>query len=348
LRYPADNYALVLYDHSSGVTGFGFDENPGEDNSDCRTGEACLTFRELQHALTPIPQLDVIYIEACSSATTEVAYELRGQADYLVASQQIAWGPTSHSSVLLGIDETTGGDELATGWAQNYFEIYKDITDNNVDGRPGSISVVDLSKIENVANDIDNLAGLLAANMEANHETITSILADVQHHDTDGDFDIDTDDEFVDLYHFSLLVNERINDAPTQNSAQALIATLNEYHVWSRSWSGSFTHPKDPCILSWKCDWELGNSYGSSIFFPHFSRSFYEDGWLDFTNGIIWDFFASENELSRSSENVIGWGQMLVEYVRESNPGHADDPNPPPLQSLLDNLTFTYLPIITR
>ncbi len=346
--YQAENYALILYDHSSGVSGFGFDEHPGDDNSDCVTGKSCLTFRELQQALTNIPLLDVIYIDACSSATIEVAYELRDQANYLVASQQIAWGPSSHKSVLLGIDQTTSPIDLATLMAQNYYDIFKGITDTSEEDRPGTISVVNLFEVNNVVNVIDDLATLLEANMQAYEETITSILSDVQHFDSDGDYDIDTDDEFVDLYHFSLLINERINNVAIQNSAQALIATLNEYIIWDRAWNGTFTKPIDPCVLPGKCEWELGNSYGVSVFFPNFSRSFYQDGWLDFAGGTIWDIFPIGNKPNAIFGNTIRWGPMLVEYVRTTNPEQPDDPNAPPLQPPLEYLSYTYLPTIHR
>lgn len=73
-NYPAEHFALILYDHASGVSGFGFDEHPEGDDTDCAADKACLTFREIQQALSTTPKLDVIFIEDCSSGAIEVAY----------------------------------------------------------------------------------------------------------------------------------------------------------------------------------------------------------------------------------------------------------------------------------
>lgn len=358
LNYQADHYALVLYDHASGVTGFGFDDHPNGDSTDC-SGGACLTFRELQQALNAHPKLDIIYIDACSSGTFEVAYELRDRADYLIASQQTAWGPHNYAGPLIGINQSTTAPALATSMAKNYFLAASGDPDNGQTftvNWPGTISVVDLSLVNNVKVGIDNLANSLSANMQDNHAEITSILADVQHHDTDSDSDIDSDDEFVDLYDFSLLVNQRINDTVTQNFATDLITILNQYVVWNRSWSGTFSFEPNlnlplsqiPCMKPLECTWELDRSYGVSIFFPNYSRSFYKDGWLDFTTGTIWDILLASNTTKVEGTISSAWGPMLVEYVRNANPTQPDNPNPPPLQAPFSFLNYTYLPITQK
>lgn len=348
--YPAGNYALILYDHSSGVSGFGTDEHPENDGTDCiKEGDACLTPNEMQQALVTIPKLEVIYLEGCSSATIELAFELRAQADYFVASQQTAWGPASHVNVLQNIDATTSAEDLAVSMAQNYYHIFKEIyTDQNVEDKPGTVSVVDLTKIDTVISDIDNLARLLEENIVTNFLTLASIVLDVQHLDSDGDFDIDLEDEFIDLYHFAYLVNADFDDPAIQNNAQALLSSLDEYIVWNRTWSGSFSIPRDPCVLPRKCVWDLDNSYGVSIFFTEYSRSFYEDGWLEFTAGTFWDIFTTESETTHSLTNTIGWGPMLVEYVREANHNQPDNPYAPDLQPPLNSLSYSYLPMIEK
>lgn len=345
-EYPAENYALILYDHSSGVTGFGFDNNPASDNTDCSEG-ACLTFREIQQALNPFPKLDIIYIDACSSGTFEVAYELRDQADYMVASQQTVWGPHSHAGSLLAINPTTTPVQLSESLASNYYDTF-------VGKWPGTISVVDLTMTSSVKVAIDNLASSLSADMQSNHADITAILSDVQRHETNPDYVIDADDEFVDLYHFSLLVNQRVDDVETQNYATAVIATLNQYIVWNRAWSGTFSLPFklsqniNQCIAPFECTWDLDNSYGVSIFFPNYSRSFYKDGWLDFSAGTIWNITQLSDVQKVEGTVLPGWGPMLVEYVRNANPTEPDNPSPPALQSPISSLTHIYLPLTQK
>jgi hypothetical protein len=77
-NYPADHYALILADHGGGVDGICYDVHSGDD---------VITLPELGTALTGIPKIDVIGMDACVMGTVEVAYQLAGKADYFVASE---------------------------------------------------------------------------------------------------------------------------------------------------------------------------------------------------------------------------------------------------------------------
>lgn len=258
----------------------------------------------------------------------------------MIASQQIAWGPANHSQALRRIDLTTQPSELAITIAQSYHNYIEKID------KPGTLSIVDLAEVEAAKTAAWELAGILESEMQTYHEAIESILSDVQHFDSDGRLDLNRDDEFVDLYHFALLVNQRINDDNVTQKARALISSLNSYVVWNRTRSGSFQDSS--CGGKDECNWDLQNAYGVSVFFPSYSRSFYRDGWLDFTAGTDWSTM-DLNERGRSETyDTIGWGPMLVEFVQQSNPAHPDDPNPPPLQPPLDMVSDAMLPVLLR
>jgi hypothetical protein len=75
--YPADHYALVLWDHGGGLYGVGSGEN--------------LYPKQIRQAITDSGiHLDIVTFDACLMGMAEVAYELRDVADYMTASEQLS------------------------------------------------------------------------------------------------------------------------------------------------------------------------------------------------------------------------------------------------------------------
>ncbi len=87
--YPADNYAVIMWDHGAGWPGMGPDETDGED---------VLTLAEIEFGLaeglarTGVGQVDFVGFDACLMATYEVASAMDGLADYMLASQELEPG----------------------------------------------------------------------------------------------------------------------------------------------------------------------------------------------------------------------------------------------------------------
>lgn len=91
-QYPADHYALIVWNHGSGWTGISYDDNThhGMDLPEVREAlEAiCAQLNEKQGK----KKIDIVDFDACLMATYEVAYELCDTVDYLVASQELEPG----------------------------------------------------------------------------------------------------------------------------------------------------------------------------------------------------------------------------------------------------------------
>jgi hypothetical protein len=86
-NYPADHYALVIWNHGSGWSGVSYDDNSrhGMDLPEVR--KACEGIvAAIQKAGGRF--IDVIDFDACLMATLEVAYELKDVCDFLVSSQE--------------------------------------------------------------------------------------------------------------------------------------------------------------------------------------------------------------------------------------------------------------------
>jgi DNA uptake protein ComE-like DNA-binding protein len=86
-NYPAEHYAIVIWNHGAGWSGVSSDENThhGMDMPDVRW--AC---EKICGALAKQgkEKIDVLDFDACLMATLEVGYELKDTVDYLAASQE--------------------------------------------------------------------------------------------------------------------------------------------------------------------------------------------------------------------------------------------------------------------
>lgn len=87
--YPADHTMVILWDHGSGVKGYGYDS----------IFSSSFTLAELKDAFaaaytpnTGKPPIDILGFDACLMATAEVADTLDGFAKYLVASEELEPG----------------------------------------------------------------------------------------------------------------------------------------------------------------------------------------------------------------------------------------------------------------
>ena len=92
-EYPADSYGLIFVSHASGWLPAGTLQNPQKQRKRSRsigvddggTGRAEMEIAEFAAAI-PDGMFDFIVFETCLTAGVEVAYELRGKSDYMLAS----------------------------------------------------------------------------------------------------------------------------------------------------------------------------------------------------------------------------------------------------------------------
>ncbi len=84
-NYPAENYALVIWDHGGGYSGVAWDDSNGHDN---------LTLAEVTSAIDSsiIESFGVVGYDACLMAMVEAAYPLTNYTDYFVASSELEPG----------------------------------------------------------------------------------------------------------------------------------------------------------------------------------------------------------------------------------------------------------------
>jgi hypothetical protein len=163
-NFPADKYALLMWDHGGGAIGetFGSDENHGD----------ALSLTEIKLALQSAHDItgqkfDVIGFDACLMATLETAYTLSPFASYFVASEELepghGWDYSTILSAIKSDPEINGGllgRRIADGYKAHAQTLAPDSAPTI------TLSVTDLSKISSVVSALDNLVVSAQINIE--------------------------------------------------------------------------------------------------------------------------------------------------------------------------------------
>jgi hypothetical protein len=119
-HYPAENYALVLWDHGSNWEGVCWDW----------TNKDYLTVKELYQALANSPvKINLLGFDACLMASIEVSYELAltNKVNVMVASEDyVPWAGYPYDAILAGLTENPTWDEanFAVRIVDDYIDFY--------------------------------------------------------------------------------------------------------------------------------------------------------------------------------------------------------------------------------
>lgn len=143
--FPADNYALILWDHGGAWMQFG----PDDSDDDPMTLMEIRTGLEDGVTSTGIGQLDLLGFDACLMANIEVTYELRNLADVFVASEETepghGWGWTGLGEALNGNPSMTAA-EFGQAIADTYMSHGQSVHPPGANGL--TMSVIDLSAMQ--------------------------------------------------------------------------------------------------------------------------------------------------------------------------------------------------------
>jgi clostripain len=160
-NYPAEKYALVLWNHGGAFWGVCWDEDNDEDS---------LTMPELKYALFNIEEylgrdLDLVGFDACLMAQVAVMYQIRNSVDIGVGSGYVEPGegwPYEKILPYLVSDPDMSPEELGIVIADEYVASYTDREEDPDDTTAVTQGVFDLEKFDELANKIDILSMILA------------------------------------------------------------------------------------------------------------------------------------------------------------------------------------------
>ncbi|OGR53523.1 MAG: hypothetical protein A2049_02015 [Elusimicrobia bacterium GWA2_62_23] len=121
-NFPAKRYMLIVWNHGSGWEKSALPGGPRGISYDTDTGSH-ISPAELALALKEMGGVDVYASDACRMQTAEVAYELRGQADVIVGSEEDEYSSGYYYPWFLGklSDKTSASPEETAGFAVEAF-----------------------------------------------------------------------------------------------------------------------------------------------------------------------------------------------------------------------------------
>jgi hypothetical protein len=157
IYYPADNYFLILWDHGDGwmkksISGSSSYTTKGVCYDESTSGYDRLYTKELGDAVRD-KGLTVIGFDACFEGMLEVAYEIRNDASYMIASEETedadGWEYDDWLSTFASSGQSA--EDLYTEVITAYFNRYKDVTG-------ATLSAVDLSQIDALMTEMNNFS----------------------------------------------------------------------------------------------------------------------------------------------------------------------------------------------
>jgi hypothetical protein len=245
LAYPADHYALIIWNHGQGWKGSTRAGVAGSKSifSDYDNGKyyVSLSNRDVALALVAAEsaagiKLDILGVDACNMSLIEAAYEFRSVADILVASQDIVavegWDYDDLLARLVSNPLMTPVD-LSRGMVDSFRMYYdnSDYTDQTIAAlalnmKYSSDGTADIGTLAGAVND---LALRLSARM-ADSGTRDATLALI----TNSRMYVEEFDNInVDLVDFSFLIEG--DNSPVELEFNKLL--LDEYHGSDRNYA---------------------------------------------------------------------------------------------------------------
>jgi hypothetical protein len=217
-NYPADHYALVLWNHGSGIEDF----YPGSTKNILNEAlglpvfpsflgrgilyddsqDTCLTNQGLTTALTNIKKLlgknlDVIAMDACLMAMVEVTYQMKDLVNIFVGSQQTIPGegyPYSQFIRPLSLNPATTSPLLL---AQNMVTAYKNFYTTQMPISDFTLSAIDVASIDTIKQNIDQFITAVAACSKIDAAKTKSIILAARKASISFEMP-----EYIDLYSF--------------------------------------------------------------------------------------------------------------------------------------------------
>jgi sugar lactone lactonase YvrE len=316
-NYPADYTYLSIANHGRGTQGLAWDDSSGQDE--------LLTPSEVHEALRLATEegaapIEVLHLDACLMGLLEQAYQVASYADYLIASENLAWSVFPYADYARSVSVATSPKELASGVVLSYSGRL-----TNTPGYPHTIAALDLSGLPTVTVAVNDLATALIAALPEARSAISQVWTATQHFDSRDYYTIDEKDEYLDLFDLAERLADTVTDTAVVNAAIALQAAkaglvLEERHLSGQATIGGNTY-----------DWSLAGAHGLAIYFP--------------PDNTVWGYDSYLMHTFRLTEDTA-WDEFLLVYLGEAIQPIPGEPGRPPVPRIEDHWIF--LPVIVR
>jgi len=237
---PSDYHALHIASHANGIIGIGMDEHGGED----RDSFNILTPLRLREALMEATQegtrrLDLLHYDGCSFGLLENAAIADGLAHFIVASPNTALGIFAYEEYRKLAAEA----QTPQAYGESIVNHYAERIDSM--GRAYTISLFDMTHFKALEQSMGELGTQLGAYLRSDDATLKQKLQDLrkeaQGYDSGGltDYEIDDDDEYVDIGAWLKVLLDQVDDIEVGNAVSVVQSVLDSFIVENRTASGT-------------------------------------------------------------------------------------------------------------
>ncbi len=184
-NYPADHYAVVLWSHGGGWKADKVTRGALHDSS---ANDKIMSIKDIAWALQDAGGVDLVNFDACLMAMYEVAYELRGAAKVMVASEENIPGTGNPYDKIINrliADPAQDAVTLGKGITKDYIDFYTAVNRSSV-----TISAIDLSKVDALHTSIKALAKTMIANLAGERVYIQAARDASTHYDYPANHDL--------------------------------------------------------------------------------------------------------------------------------------------------------------
>ncbi|GAG72110.1 unnamed protein product [marine sediment metagenome] len=262
-NYPAKKYLLVIWNHGGGFRSPAYTaKDIAWDNT---SGGDRITMPELEYALSTISaqmgkNIDIVGMDACLMAMTEVAYQIKDYADILVASEENEPGDGWPYDTILA--------QLVSNPLMSPVQLAADIVDKYIFSYPSyevTQSAVDLSYIDALAGQLSGMAfAIMSDTLTPKNIYINAAYSSQYYGDPD----------FIDLYDFCSKVLIYSYNVQVKSIALSIQQTLISSVVINSNYNG----------------WSVSGSEGLSIYFPwYYGYNYVKYSATNFAQHTFWD-----------------------------------------------------------
>jgi hypothetical protein len=323
-NYPARHYMLFILGHGLVVGNdiFLFDEHAVDKSLSLKElGEVLANFRE--QIIRHDAKFELVGFHSCSVSSLEVAYELQGTANFMLASQSPAFiGSWPYRQILIRlfndlVDKGAGIDVKEMLVKIFYFCLYNSM-DFLLAGYSFDLCLCDLNKVSNMNEPLQELSKALIAGLEVSGDSEDSLEKDfilLSHLKSQSYWQ----EPYTDLYDFCLCLSKRCERS--KKPGEEMSATLQAIHtactnVMQQLVKGVEGDDDRFIVRSEFAGPEYQFSHGLSVFFPwsqplgdnniltqykeyKFSKELEPSSWLSFLN----KYFDKTMRNSRKSDS---------------------------------------------
>jgi len=276
LNFPANHYALVLWDHGGQWTGLCNDDSSGD----------VLTMSELSTALDTIvtdnsmSSIDIVWFDACLMASIEVADQISPYCDYMVGSEDLEPGTGANYDLTLSAlvaDPLMTPQDLAAQVVSDFIYSYDDTPETGYEEADVTQSASYMSYVHALVDSVDALATELETNMSALVNYVMDCWEMAERYPSDPYYH---PMKYVDLYDLASGMAQYVPSGEVRTLAEAVMdavnATILSYGFWDAPGGGT-----------------IENAHGLTVYFPDvldYDSSYALPG-CQFTADTMWDEF---------------------------------------------------------